>query len=168
MGLKWKALFSCSMLSEAGDEVSWINLEENSLNVNMNFGAMGRWILHVQRKQTRLRPKPFGLGQTGPTALRSAFWNQLRCFLQSFFFLFFSGHAAFLWFCWHLLASAVSCKYRLGFVFVYLHFSFALILTLVHVSSCLYTDRREDLPPAVRSLKPLLFLLPHCETNRDF
>lgn len=40
---------------------------------------------------------------------------------------------------------------------MYLHFSFALILTFVLVSWCLYADRRDDLPPAVRSLKPLLF-----------
>lgn len=51
---------------------------------------------------------------------------------------------------------------------MYLHFSFTLILTFVLVSWCLYADRRDDLPPAVRSLKPLLFLLPHCKTNRDF
>lgn len=42
------------------------------------------------------------------------------------------------------------------------------MLTFFHVNSCLDTDRRDDLPPAVRSLKSLLFLFPHCETNRDF
>lgn len=145
MGFKWKALVSLSMLSEAGEEAGWMNLEENSLNVNLNFGQMERWILHVQ---TRPGPDLLVRVRRVPTALSSAF---------SIVWGFFSGHAALLWFCWHLLASSVNCKYTLGFFFVYLDFSFALILTFVHVSSCSYTDRRDDLPPAVRSLKPLLF-----------